>query len=1160
MVSCPSCGTNNPAGQRFCGGCGSPLGAPTAPAREERRVVTILFADLAGFTSRSAELDPEDVRAFLVPYYKTLAAEITGHGGTVERYLGDGVMALFGAPTAHEDDPDRAVRAALRILERVPALGLDLHARVGINTGDILFAAAGAGREDAVTGDPVNTAARLQALAPVDGVVVGEPTYRATARVFEYAELPPVTVKGRAQPIRVFHAIAPRARLGIDLTKTHDSPFVGREIDLSLLKGLFDKTMAAVSVQLVTVVGEAGIGKSRIVAELGAYVDARPVLVTWRQGRCLPYGEGISFWALGEIVKGHAGILDSDSPEVAAGKLEAVLPEGSERPWFRQRLLPLLGIGASSQGAREEFFAAWRRFLEHLAEERPSVLVFEDLHWADDALLDFLEHLADRAEGVPLLVVGTARPELFERHPDYANGLRNTTRINLAPLTRDETTRLIAALLESTAIPAEIQRPILDRAGGNPLYAEEFVRLLKDTNLLVKKGSNWELREGAEAPFPDSVHALIAARLDRLPTNTKSMLADAAVVGKVFWAGAVAHMGERDLAGVTATLSELSRKELVRPARRSSIEGEAEYAFWHVLARDVAYGQIPRATRASRHVAAARWIESTAPERVEDLADVLAYHYTTALELARAAGQAERARDLEAPALRFLSLAGERALGLDTTAAFASLERALVLAPPGHLERPEALTRFGEAALQAGRIAEAAAALEEAAASFQARGDLPASARAMLLLGRALRALGDPRTWTLPVEALAPLEALGPSLDLVAALTEVAASEAIQGRSEGGVRDAERALALAEELGLDRPARALGFRGLARANLGDTGGLADMREAIALAIQAGQGREVALLHNNLAMQLWVFDGPAAALEVQREGIGFARARGLTEMADATTASTLDPLVDAGELDDALEVAADVAERLEASGGMWDLIPVRAAQARIMALRGRAADVAGSLAWLESAARGTEDPHLVVLSLGSSALARVGIGQDEAAAALLAEVVAFPGTRDTPYYPAFLPAMVRTALAIGEPALAARLVVDFEPLYPYAEHALVAANAALTEASGDLRGASDAYAEAADRWGRFGVVSEEGRALVGQGRCLLGLLRPAEAAPVLHHAREIFERLGIAPALAEIDDLLKEVGGTHSQEPESEAGSRRAPGRSAPPGRLRRAQS
>ena len=304
--------------------------------------------------------------------------------------------------------------------------------------------------------------------------------------------------------------------------------------------------MAAVSPQLVTVVGEPGLGKSRIVAELSVYIDTKPELITWRQGRCLPYGEGITFWALGEIVKAHAGILESDPPDVATTKLDAVLPEGDERAWFRQRLVPLLGIEASSTAEREELFTAWRRFLEHIAEQDPTVLVFEDLHWADDAMLSFLEHLADRAEGVPLLVVATARPELFEHHPDYASGLRNATPIHLAPLSEEETVRLVSALLQSAVIPAELQQPILDRAGGNPLFAEEFVRLLKDTGLLVKKGQNWELKEGAEVPFPDSVQALIAARIDTLGPDAKSMLADAAVVGKVFWSGALAAMGERD--------------------------------------------------------------------------------------------------------------------------------------------------------------------------------------------------------------------------------------------------------------------------------------------------------------------------------------------------------------------------------------------------------------------------------------------------------------------------------------------------------------------------------------------------------------------------------------------------------------------------------------
>ena len=450
----------------------------------------------------------------------------------------------------------------------------------------------------------------------------------------------------------------------------------------------------------------------------------------------------------------------------------------------------------------------------------------------------------------------------------------------------------------------------------------------------MKKGASWELREGAEVPFPDSVQALIAARLDTLSSDTKSMLADAAVIGKVFWAGAIAQMGERDLTTVTDTLRELSRKELVRPARRSSIEGEAEYAFWHILARDVAYGQLPRASRASRHVAAARWIESRAPERVEDLADVLAYHYATALELANAAGQTEQAGELEAPALKFLTLAGERALGLDTAAALSNLERALALAVPGHPERPGALARFGEAALQSGRYSEAAEALEEAIASFRAAGEISAAAHTMGTLVRVVRRLGDPRQWTLEVEALALLEPLGPSPELVAALADVARVDAVQGRSEDAVVVADRALDLAEEFGFPRPARALGVRGMARADLGDPGGLGDYREAIDLATEAGQGREVGLLHNNLGWALWPFEGPEASLEVLRAGIAYVKARGLTEILDALTESLLEVLLDTTNHDEALALAAEMAPRVEASGDVFDLNAVRTVQARI----------------------------------------------------------------------------------------------------------------------------------------------------------------------------------------------------------------------------------
>ncbi len=588
------------------------MAIPNGLVAEERKVVTALFSDLVGFTALSESADPEDVNAMLTAYFEVARSAIEAFGGVVQKFIGDAVVGVFGVPATHEDDPERAVRAGLRITEDVERLtavdGSPLLLRVGINTGEALVSldvTPGSG-EPFLTGDAINTASRIQSVAPVSGVAVGQTTFDATNVVFDYEELPAASLKGKSEPVAVFHAKAPRARFGTDLARTQDSPFVGREIDLALLKGVFDKTLASQSPQLVTVVGEPGLGKSRIVAELGGYVDNRPELVTWRQGRCLPYGEGITFWALGEIVKAHAGILDTDDAHTAIAKLDVVLPEGDERAWFRQRLLPLLGIEATSSAERQELFTAWRRFLEHIAEQDPTVLVFEDLHWADEAMLAFIEHLADRAEAVPLLVVGTARPELFEQRPDYGSGLRNAITINLIPLSEAETARLIAGLLDATVLPVELQAPILDRAGGNPLYAEEFVRLLKDQDLIVSAGDSWELRPGAEVPFPESVKALIAARLDTLTSEAKSLLADAAVIGKVFWAGGVAAMSGRDVSEVVDVLRELSRKELLRSARRSSMAGESEYTFWHVLTRDVAYGQLPRASRAARHVAAAQ--------------------------------------------------------------------------------------------------------------------------------------------------------------------------------------------------------------------------------------------------------------------------------------------------------------------------------------------------------------------------------------------------------------------------------------------------------------------------------------------------------------------------------------------------------------------------
>ena len=412
MATCPSCGRELPGEFPFCPFCAAPLSQAKSATAEERKVVSVLFCDLVGFTAASEAADPEDVRARIRPYHRRLREEIERFGGTVEKFVGDAVMAVFGAPVTHEDDAERAVRAGLRMLEAIEELNagdptLSLQVRVGINTGESVVALDARPElgEGLVTGDVVNTASRLQGVAPVNAVAVSESTYRATERVFDWEPLEPVRVKGKSEPLALWRPLRAQARLGSDVTRTPTTPLVGRELERALLIGTFERAAQQRSCQFVTVVGEPGVGKSRLCAELLTHADGEPGLTRWRQGRCLPYGDGISFWALGEIVKSECGILESDTPAQAAAKLDERIPKNDpERAWLQARLAPLVGAPAEP-ASQEESFAAWRRFCEALAAERMTVLIFEDLHWADPALLGFLEHLADWAEGVPLLLL-----------------------------------------------------------------------------------------------------------------------------------------------------------------------------------------------------------------------------------------------------------------------------------------------------------------------------------------------------------------------------------------------------------------------------------------------------------------------------------------------------------------------------------------------------------------------------------------------------------------------------------------------------------------------------------------------------------------------------------------------------------------------------------
>jgi class 3 adenylate cyclase len=800
-------------------------------ARRERKVVTVLFADLVGFTSTAEQLDPEDVEKILRPYHERLRSELERWGGTVEKFIGDAVVAFFGAPVAGEDDPERAVRAALAIRDWITEEA-KLQVRIAVNTGEALvnLGARPEAGEGMAAGDVVNTTARLQSAAPVDGILVGETTYRATSGRIDYREHEPVEAKGKEATIAVWEVVQARARFGVDLAPETHTPLIGRSRELDQLVDALARVREQGSPELVTLVGVPGIGKSRLVGELFRSIEHGGVLTYWRQGRSLSYGEGVSFWALAEMVKAQAGILETDDDSAVEAKLERTVSQliEDDADWVLSHLRPLMGQGDAA-GSLEEAFAAWRRFFEALAEQHPLVLVFEDIQWADEGLLDFIDHLADWVTDVPILILCTARRELLERRPGWGGGKVNAATIALAPLTDEQTAQLIATLSDRPLLEAGAQSALLDRAGGNPLYAEQYVRML------AERGSSDEL--------PETVQGIIAARLDSLPPDEKALLQKAAVVGKVFWLGS--------LGATEQQLHALQQKEFLQRARRSSVEGETEYAFKHLLVRDVAYGQIPRVDRARRHVEAARWIESLG--RAEDHAEMLAHHYATALELARAA---EEPLDQLAPrARRALRDAGDRAATLH---ALPAAERyyadALALTADDDPARPEILFRHGE--IRWLRAEEGADELRAAHDGFLAAGDRERAAEAALVLAQvAWRQGGADAVRAHLDDARALVADLPPSQIQAAVLCEASRYAMLAGRADRAVDLGRDALRLAEDLGLaDIRAKALINVGSAQMYVAGVEGPDELGQGIELAQKLNLIPEVMRGKNNIEVR------------------------------------------------------------------------------------------------------------------------------------------------------------------------------------------------------------------------------------------------------------------------------------------------------------------
>ncbi len=946
MLLCPSCGQQNPDGAHFCNACATSLAADAHTPREERKVVTVLFADLVGFTARAERMDPEEVRRLLQPYHARLRSVLERHGGTVEKFIGDAVMALFGAPVAHEDDPERAVRAALAIRDALAEEG-EREIRIGITTGEALIAlgARPEAGEGIASGDVVNTAARLQVAAPVNGIVVDETTYRASQRAIEYRDAAPVVAKGKAASLPVWQAL--RAR--VEAERLSGATLVGRMQELTLLRDTLARVKREREPQLVTLVGVPGIGKSRLVLELFQELDRDPDLVYWRLGRSLPYGEGVTFWALGEIVKAQAGILESDNPEQAEEKLRsavaAVIPKDTDAAWIERHLRPLAGIeteDVGGAGQRSEAFAAWRRFLEELAEQRATVLVFEDLHWADEALLDFVDHLVDWASRVPILVLATARPELLARRPGWGGGKLNSATILLSPLSDQETESLVRSLLGPTELPLDAHDVLLERAGGNPLYAEEFVRMLTD-------------RRG-ELTMPESVQGVIAARLDTLAREEKELLQDAAVVGRVFWLGALG----RERWTLEQRLHALERKEFVRRERRTSVAGEAEYSFSHALLREVSYEQIPRSQRAAKHRAAAEWIESLG--RPEDHAELRAHHFLQAIEYAEAAGEPRGASGGQA--VRALAEAGDRALSLNAyPAATRYYERAIAIAS-GEGDDPrtqcDLLISLGDAQARAGDMPTAKKTFMTAAELGRRTNSPDQLARAALGYGGRLvygRAGRDSRLVPLLEEALSALSE-----------SEARLRARLLARLAGALRDEAS------------PARRDSLSG----------------QAVKLARRIGDPATLTYALDGRSHAIFAPDNQLERLGIAAELIELAEEIGEAERAAQAYESRAIAYLELGEMvegETALGAMARLADELRQPAQLWNVAGGRAMLALLRGQHGDAEELIRQALALGEQAQGTE--ALTAFRLQRYSLGRVQGGLDELESTIRISVEEYP---------------------------------------------------------------------------------------------------------------------------------------------------------------------
>ena len=899
--ACTNCGAALPAAARFCSECGTaaeadaqgvtaPPGAVDQPGTEppsaerpgmespvaERRLVTVLFVDLVGSTSSAEGQDPEETREFLERYFELCRERIDRYGGTIEKFIGDAVMAVWGAPVAREDDAERAVRAALELVEDIgrelAMAGRPASARAGALTGEAAVT-LGAHAQAMVAGDLVNTASRLQSIAPAGAVYVGERTMLAAGPSIVFEEVGEQALKGRAEAISAWRAI--RVVAGIGGSKRAEgleAPFVGRDSELSLLKDLFHATGRERRVRLVSISGQAGIGKSRLAWELEKYLDGVVETVYWHHGRSPAYGSGVTFWALGEMVRGRAGIQEGEDAASSRTKLRATLneyvPDDEERSWIEPRLLGLLGLDDAPAEEPGETFSAWRTFFERVADRGTSMLVFEDLQWADAGLLDFIEHFVEWSRGRPILIVTLARPELVDRRPTWGAGYRSFTSIYLEPLPPDEMRRLLAGL--APGLPDPAVSAILARAEGIPLYAVETVRMLVGAGNLVREGDRYVVHGDLQKlSIPETLHALIAARLDSLDPADRSLVQDAAVLGQSFTLGALAAVRAEEVAALEPRLRGLVARELIRVDANPRSPERGQYQFVQSVIREVAYSTLSRRDRRAKHLAAARGFEALGDD---ELAAVLASHYVSAYRASAAGPEADAVAAQARVALR---AAADRAAALHShEQAMEMLEQALeVTTDPG--ERATLEERAAESALFAGRYDVAERMLQGAIERRRALGDLAGLARAAEAMSNVYinkGAIDESVALLRPIlEQIDRTPGVGAE-STARVCSELARAYMLQQDFDASAELADRALALAEPIDLlPVIVETLNTKGVAITPSRPREGIALLYGAVDLARMHELPRAEMRAINNLATLLDV-EAPARQADLTRQAL------------------------------------------------------------------------------------------------------------------------------------------------------------------------------------------------------------------------------------------------------------------------------------------------